>query len=190
VGPGRAIGKRCWEWRGRRPPCVAGAGPGRGGRGALLGGAALMAGAHGRAGHGRGRARPGQAVGGRYLVGQGVAKAGRASGRCALRGGAWLPTHSRGKAGPSQGRAGRGRPGAAEVESRWPVRGEQGAGVAGVSCVGSREPGRKRVGRAGKNKKRAGFTNWVWAEEHKDPSYVPQLSDVVEKHKSLCYSEI
>jgi hypothetical protein len=90
-------------------------------------------------------------------TGRGTAEAGGAGGQHALWGRAGRPARSRGKAGLGRGRAGHG---------------EQAAG-------------HRRKGRAGKNEKRAGFTNW--AKEHNDPPYVPQLPDLAEEHKLLCY---
>jgi hypothetical protein len=68
-----------------------------------------------------------------------------------------------------------------------------------VAAVWAQAAGRRRAGRAGKNKK----TGWIhklgayvprpdrgMTKELKDPPYIPQLSDLAEEHKLLCSSGI
>jgi hypothetical protein len=141
---------------------------------------------------GAGRGRAGGAGRPARVVGQGVAEAGGASVRRALRVGDGWPARDRGKAGPGRGRAGCDQPDAVRAEPRWSARGEWGVGSRGGWCVGSRLRGAEERGRM---KKCMGLTNWMlmflgWAEIHKDPPYVPQLTDLAEEHKSLCSSGI
>jgi hypothetical protein len=140
----------------------------------LLGGVGPTAGTRGRAGHDKGRRGQAERI---------TAEAGGADGRCVLRGRAGQPARGQGKVGLAQGRARRGRPGAVGAEPRCSARGERGAGVASAWLLGS---GAQKSGESREEQK----NGQGQAEEHKDPPYVPQLSDLAEGHKSLCSSGI